>query len=562
MPDSESNDSTKPADGTLNLNRLADRRKFLEIVSIGSMIGLAGCSGGNNDSNTANSGGDATTSMQENGKATLKTTLGNNLAGTFYGSTNIITESVTLHHLLYNTLVTREWETGELRPDVAKNLPEIKDNATTFTFDLREDVQFHNGDDLLAQDVKYSFDIMQERELANAGSFTFESIEVEDDYRITFNTTQPYSPWVEYGVRYMSIVREGIHEEVSSFPEDLNSGPKNGCNSGPFDLAEYEPQNVARFTAYDDYFRDGVPGVNEIEVTVIPDASAQNIAIRNGDVHSLGRPNPKDFESLESQSGVNGDEVPNPSSRITIYLSHKRPFNNVHLRKALSYAIPRKAIIDTIFFGHGFPSSIPAPPETWFYNADADKYGVTPMDSKVQDELDAAGMGDGFEFDIVVSSSAPHPDIAVLIQETLKNYGITMNIQQIDPGSFYGKIGSRDYTAGLEIWTSAINPDYYFASLFTEFGKFSDWHRWGTYSNEINTQAARAEITQMIRESRQYVDRDERAPYYRDILGILSDQLPYVWVGGTNILRLWRDNVQSFSVNPANWQNIRRTTLQ
>lgn len=558
----------------LNLNNPMDRRRFVELVGIGGVTTLAGCSGspGTTTEEGGSGGGSTDTEMADDttetsgssssggGRKVLSFVGGGSIPGKLYGSTNLLNETITATSLLYNSLVTRNPETGAIEPDAVKSLPEISEDGTKFTFDVREDITFADGSNLTAQDIKYSFDIIEEYDLVHKETFSsrFENIEVEDDYRFTVTTKNPYAPWVEYTEQYFSIVREGIAEEVEKFPDDLNTGPKKGCNSGPFNLAEYKPQEIARFTARDDYHEDGIPRVDEIRWNVIKESSSQQVAIRKNNVQILGDPQPKDFDPLQQRDGINGGSKPNQSSRIKVYLSGKPPFDDVNARKAFAYAVDRKSIIENILFGHGFVSSIPAPPESWFYNPEADIYGARPKPDKVKEHLEKAGMADGFSFECQVSSQPPIPDTAALIQQQLAKVGIDMEINKVDPGSFYGPIANREYVAGLEFWNSVPNPDYYFSTLWTNFGKYNKWHRWG---NAVSKDR-RDEVTEMVKESRRYVSREKRKPIYQKILKILAEESPYIWIGGADVINLWRQNVKNYHVNPAVYVHLRNVGIK
>lgn len=549
-----------------NLSNPIDRRRVLQAALGGGMAALAGCTGEDPVStNTGGGGGGGDTNTSAGGgndnsdKEILKVTLGNQLGGKLYGSDNILIEAVTMNVLLYNSLMTRDPKTGKLVPDAAKQYPESNKDGTSFTFDLREGMTFGDGNEVLAQDVKYSFEVMQEYDLGNATTFDYESIEVEDDYRFTYNTKNPFAPFVGYTSIYHSIIQEGTADKVNSFPEDLSNGPPKFAASGPFTLKEFKPQSVAKFEARDDYWKEGVPAVDEVHFEVIPEPSAQQIAIQKGNVHVLNDPLPKDYESMKKKDGIKGKRKTNPLSRMTIYLSHKPPFDNIHLRKALAYAINRKSIIENLQYGRGHTSSVPAPPDTWFYNEEADIYGDTPQKKKVQEHLEKAGKPDGFSFDLRVSNQGTMPDAAVIIQQNLKEVGIDVTINKVSPGSFYSPFGDKGYVAGLEYWNSTIYPGYYMTQLFTEFGNYWNWHRWGRYGD---TKEPAQRMTDVLREARKSSKRDHRAPLLKEAQQIFADQAIFVLLGGIDVTKIWRGELENYDFVPTVWNNLRGVDIK
>lgn len=560
-------DST--ATSTYSLNNDIDRRKILKAALGGGAIALAGCGGrdpveeGTDSPTPTGDGGgeDNATPTEEGGgeKEILKVSLGNQLGGKLYGSENIIIEAVTMNQLLYNSLMTRNPETGQLIPDAAKKPPESNEDGTAFTFDLEEGITFGDGTEMLAQDVKYSFEVMQEHDLGNAQTFDYESLEVEDDYRFTYRSTDPYAPFVGYTSIYFSIIQEGTAEEVDSFPEDLNNGPPAFAASGPFQLKEFKPQSVAKFASRDDYWEEGVPAVDEVHFEVMPEASSQRIALEKGNVHVLNDPLPKDFEPMKKKEGIEGKAKTNPLSRMNIYLSHKPPFDNKHLRKAFSYAIDRKSIIDNLHYGRGHTSSIPAPPDTWFYNADADVYGARPKPDKVREHLEKGGKPDGFSFDMRTSSQGTMPDAAVVIQQNLKEFGIDMTINKVSPGSFYGVMGDKGYVAGLEYWNSTIYPGYYMTQLFSDFGNYWNWHRWGKYGD---TKEPASRMSEVLLEARKSSKREHRAPLLKEALQIFSDEAIFILLGGIDVTKLWREELENYAFVPTVWNNLRNVGME
>jgi ABC-type transport system substrate-binding protein len=564
-----------------------DRRKFLQAAMAGGAVTLAGCAGDGGDGTTAggdggsdggdggsdggdggdggSDGGDggdggATTASGGDGEPEIvKVSIGNELGGELYNSNNLLIEAVTVNTLLYNTLMTRDPATGKLIPDAAASAPESNEDGTSFTFDLKEGVTFTDGTEMLAQDVKYSFEVIQEYDLAAAGTFDFESIEVEDDYRLTYNTKQSFAPMVGYTSIYFSIIQEGAADMVDEFPGGFTSGPPEGAASGPFTMEEYKPQSRARLVGRDDYHEDGIPNADEIHIEVIPEPSSQRVALEQGDVHVLNDPLEKDYVDIKDQSGIAGNSKQNPLSRMTIYLSHKPPFDNIHARKAVSYAINRKSIIENLHYGRGHTSTIPAAKGSWYYNEEADMFGAEPKPDMVRKHLNEGDLSDGFSFDLMTSGQDPIPDTASVIQQNLAEFDIEMNINQVSPGSFYGPIANQEYVAGIEYWNSVIYPGYYVTQLFADFGNYWDWHQWGKYGD---TEQPASELSDVLAKARQGSSRDHRAPLLKEAQQILADQAVFVWLGGVNVTKLWREELENYDFVPAVWNNLRNVGLQ
>ena len=106
---------------------------------------------------------------------------------------------------------------GVLKPQLAKALPEISADKLIYTFDLRDDVQFHNGQQMTAEDVKYSFDSMLDpkRAAARRGVFSrIDRVEIDTPMRVRVHLKEPYTPWVYFLTKYMGIWPKDSREKL------------------------------------------------------------------------------------------------------------------------------------------------------------------------------------------------------------------------------------------------------------------------------------------------------------------------------------------------------------
>src|SRR5499426_3628750 len=248
-----------------------------------------------------------------------------------------------------------------VEPDLAERWEELDD--TTYVFSLRQGVKWHNkpplnGRELVAEDVKFTYDRFL-REPGNPNRYILDSvdrIEVVDRYTVKFFLKEPYV-WFVNALAYSTSMWIIAPEMVQQFG-DLKK-PETAIGTGPFLLERHEPNVKTIFKRNPDYFRQGEPYVDGVEWLVLDDEStglamyrtgqldcgpAGNWSVRQQDVEALKKSHPhlvyRDFLSQTTQAIMMRTDM--------------APFNDVRVRRAISHAIDRQALIEAVW-GRGAP---------------------------------------------------------------------------------------------------------------------------------------------------------------------------------------------------------------
>lgn len=448
--------------------------------------------------------------------------------------TNI--EASGMINLLYSNLV-RTMPDGTIAPDVAVALPKITNNGLTYTFELRQDVTFHNGDKLTSRDVLYTWEQFQKtaRRKDNFTAFIREVV-AEGDYVVRFELKRPNSGFL-YSLSYEGgIVRVGT-DVTSNTPgtPNLYLG-NNDAGSGPFTLTKYEPDAVAEFQAYPGYF-GGKPAQEKIVVTRIPDPSAQLAAILSGSIDIASTVPPKDFGPAMQQAGIKGGQRPSTGIFYSPLNRNIAPFNNVHLRKAFACAIDRDFICNDIYYGLVTPTSIPATPDEFWYDAALAKELSYDPD-KARFHLKEGGMPDGFKFEAMIPSPSTYievTDAAVVMQANLADVGITMDIRQIDFTSMYNAARAGDFFAFPNASMQFSIEDYLIYNSYACAGSQFNFH-----------QHCVADYDAAVLDSFREVDPEAKKPHLKKVLQHLVDDSTSIWIGRLNTFNLWREDVSGF----------------
>lgn len=439
-------------------------------------------------------------------------------------------------NLMYSNLV-KTLPDGTLAPDVAVALPTISDDGLTYVFRLRDDVYFHNGDKLTSRDVLYTWEnfLATARRKENFNSF-IRAVVADGDYGVRFEFKRPNSGFL-YSLSYeAAIVRVGTDvTNNAAGKENLYIG-SNDAGSGPFLLTRFEPDTVAEFEASPNYF-GGEPAQKKIVVTRIPDPSAQLAALLSGSIDIASSVPPKDFGPAQQNPGIKG--AMRPSSGIFYAPLNRKiaPFDNVHLRKAFACAIDREFICNEIYYGLVTPTSVPATPDEFWYDADLAKQLDYDPD-RARHHLKEGGKAGGFEFEAMIPSPSTYIEVteaAIVMQANLAEVGIQMNIRQIDFTSMYNAARAGDFFAF---------PN---ASMQFSIEDYLIYNSYACEGSQLNIHAhCVPEYDASVLESFKYVDREQKAPQLRKVLQHLVEDSTSIWIGRLNTYNLWRENVVGF----------------
>jgi peptide/nickel transport system substrate-binding protein len=433
-----------------------------------------------------------------------------------------------LKNLLYSNLV-RAMPDNSIVPEVAKSLPTVSDDGLVYTFELRNDVRFHNGDLLTADDVLYSYEKFLET-ARRRGEFKLflESVHKEGDFKVRFKLHRPWSGWLLYLTKYMALVRKGTDLKA------LFRGP-GGSGSGPYMLKSFKADVEAVLEAFPDYF-GGTPRQKTIRIVRIPDAATQLANLIAGDVDIISNCPPKDYKGMIGKPGYAGGAIPSAGIFYGVLNRRKPPFDNVYLRRAVSNAIDRDFICNDVYHGLVTPTSIPAAPtDYWYDKKAADMVAYDPDRAKFN--LKEAGKSNGFEFEATIpvpSAYIEAKEAAVVIQANLAEVGIKMKLRQVDFSSMFKLARKLDY---VSYWFPSMQPaieDYLLAlSYMCDARKFMSLPCNPTYDEEITA-------------AYKYIEPNKRKPHFVRATRILAHNATNVWIGRLNTYHVWKDKVHNF----------------
>lgn len=279
------------------------------------------------------------------------------------------TQSLALwNHLFYSTLLEYN-ENYELENVLAEDY-EVRDDGTTFEVSLREDMQFHNGNEITAEDVKWTFEFISDNssEYPKASETPYESIDVVDEKTVVFNTSRSFLPlitqiWPKWGVMPKDVWQSSGAEEN---PRNVDLDPIVG--SGPYKITNFQQGQIIQAEPHDGH-PTATPG-SPINLNVFQDAQSAFRAFENKEINLF----------LSAPVGIANeirDEMDNaevvPTNGFLPYVFYPQqghgPFMHRELRMAWSQAIDRNAANQTALYGDSEPllhSSAVTPNHPWY----------------------------------------------------------------------------------------------------------------------------------------------------------------------------------------------------
>ena len=387
------------------------------------------------------------------------------------------------------TLVTQNAD-GEYIPYLAESW-EFSDDGLMWTFHLRDDVMFHNGDPVTAHDFVWTYERALDPDLASPGTgrrlngMTFEA---PDDYTLVFNFPAPaisLLQFVNWG--YMAPMSQRAVEELGAEYE------LNPVGTGPYKVVEVRPGEGVAMERWDDYnwgpeFFDGANtgpyNFDRIEFSILPEEATRIAALESGDIDYVnGISNPLDVAILEA-AGVTVQQAPFGQVRMIYIQNHVPPFDDARVRQALNYSVNREEITqivtdgaDKISRGPISPGMLgydPAIEEQCGYHFDLDRAKELMQEAGYtygDDGMLMTPAGEPFSLTMIgepVDSGTAYMEV---LQSMWRELGIDITLESTEPSILYPRLTERDYQMGYGRRGGWTSYDYLYAIYHSSTGR-------------------------------------------------------------------------------------------
>lgn len=417
------------------------------------------------------------------------------------------------------------------------------EDGLTVTLDLRDDVVWHDGEIFNVEDVVFTIEYFKE---FNHGRFTrslgpIESAEADGDYRVILTLSAP-APSLELGTfADVPIMPQHVWSEIDApNAEDAEFSIESNVGTGPYQLVEYEPDQFYRFEANTDYFL-GTPTVQELVFIQYADTTGTIAALQSNEVDMLvGSVPPEQADLLSMGGDVEIARGPLFTTEMLIFDMQQAPFNESVVRQAMSLAIDRQDIVDTVYLGAATTGNVGwIHPVSVFLNEDIetvydveqanallDEAGIVDSDDDGIRELNGEPLS--FEF-LAPSNNSLRIRIAELVREMLLEIGIdaevivmerTAQVQAVWPD--FDVSQGRNYQMSMFGWSAPVQADpIRIASLVNSDPSVGVINLSG-YINPVADELS-IELTQTI-------DPDRQQELLSELQAIIAEDLPFIMI--------------------------------
>jgi peptide/nickel transport system substrate-binding protein len=457
--------------------------------------------------------------------------------------------------LMYDTFLGWGQEDFSTKANLATDWEQSEDGLT-WTFTIRDDATWHDGEPMTAGDIAYTFNWILDQKVGNFIDYLpyTDEITAPDDTTLVWKTTIPtgapvYPPYVYIMPEHVLSQYEtkADFKKWKGFPDPVGTGP--------FELVEWRRGDFWRLEANDDYW-GGAPKIDEFVFRVFQNEDAMIEALKQGEIDFADDISSNLFDSIVDEPGITAN-VGNPVSFTQMSFgmctnevtyckdtgfTHHPATTDPAFRTAVEYAIDRDVLVDRIKLGYGEPGYTVIPSPKWHFTPENP---VTFDPDEANRILDGAGYadtdGDGIretpdgeplEMRFVVRTEAPETvDAGEFIVEWLRDIGVSLKTEAVNDS----KLGDIWYANDFDmyIWGWGVEPDPNFQlSTYTtsQCGIWSDT----CYSN--------AEYDQLFKDQQKAATLEEREAIVDEMQQILYEDRPELVLWYDNYLQAYRSD--------------------
>lgn len=416
---------------------------------------------------------------------------------------------------LYDTFLD-QGDDMKVTASVAKNWTAV--NETTWKFELRDDVYFHDGEQLTASDVKFSIEriLKPENKSAQIGNFkAIKKITVDNDFNLTMETDGPY-PLLLTRLSALRLVPEHYVKEVGK--EQFALKP---LGSGPYKLSKWVKDESVELVANDKYW-GGEPEVKKVVFKPVPEAAARVMALQKGEADLIVNLPPHQVADLEKNDKTAVESVSSTRFIMLPFTTKNSAVSDVRVRQAVNYAIDVDSIIENIFGGRATASSQPVGNFDLGYKKDLKPYGYNP--EKAKQLLKEAGYEDGLKLRLGSPNGRYIMDkeVAEAVKLQLEQAGFEIDLTFEEWGNYATKTlqGTMDYDLWLIGWGS---------STFDAGSTLNFWLNSALVTRYYQADAKTTEfLDNTLNTALKTIDENNRVEMYHQVIQKIYDDAAFV----------------------------------
>lgn len=436
-------------------------------------------------------------------------------------------------------LLRLDEETLEYIPNMAESYT-ISEDGLTFTFNLRQDMKWSDGQPITANDYEWTYNqvINPDNAFPYLSQLEFiTSYKALDDYTLEIKIGEIYAPALGQMSGLITPLPKHVWENLPwDDPEQNPEINSPSVVSGPYKLTEWKRDQYAVFEANPDYWYKGPPLLERYVVEIVPDQDISYQKFKSGesDTGNITPENLEEARQLENATVYEWWPAAASWSFIGLNMREGFPTHDLRVRQAINHAIDKELLTDEVMLGQAKRLCSVFPETSWVYNPDVECYAYDPeraielmqeagytYDAAANQLLDENGDQLSLKLLFGPNTSQTRELIAVTTQDFLSDIGINVEIEALEWASFLEATDSEepDWDMYIGGWRATIEPHI----MYTIWSEES--------IPELNSVGyVNKDVEALFEEGGATYDQEFRKERYQEIQRIIADEAPYVFL--------------------------------
>ncbi len=430
---------------------------------------------------------------------------------------------------IYDTLVEPDMS-EKIVPALAEKW-EVSEDELTWTFYLKKGVVFHNGDKLTAKDVKATFDRIMDKATASPKAKEFGSItaiETPDDFTVVLKLKEPAAPLLATLASGWGAI---LPKSLIDSGHDFGNQP---VGTGPFVLKEWIRDSQIILDKNDKYWMKGYPKLDRVTIHIIPERAVQIQGLISGQLDVAYLIDKDDLPILEASQDVTIEKSMTALILVMSINCSNPVLQDVRVRRAINHAIDKQKVLDVAYNG-GQPIGTFMDYGNAYYK---DFNALYPYDpEKAKKLLAEAGVAPETVFELFLPQNYElHVKAGEMYQDMLAKVGLNVKIKLVDWSTWISDVyRAAKYDLTVIGHTGKLDPDGTLAGYGSE-GRYVKW---------VNPRAA-----ELIDQARKVSGFENRKKLYDEVLQIMAEEVPFMYLGSSYRYTAVRKNVSDFRITP------------